>query len=63
MSLDFDVTRDVLIPRPDTEFCSNRQLFLQEQSRSTRARFDLCCGSGCIGHFPSRIMRKTQRSF
>ncbi len=47
MSLEFNVSTDVLIPRPDTEAlceyvlerCKGKKLYIA----------DLCCGSGCIG--------------
>lgn len=48
MGLPFDVTPDVLIPRPDTESLVNEALgFLQ--SREEPRVLDLCTGCGCIG--------------
>lgn len=44
----FVVTRDVLIPRGDTEWLCDAAV--QEAKKRTRPRvLDLCCGSGCIG--------------
>lgn len=44
-----DVTRDVLIPRPDTETLVDRGiLFVRDLPEGTRV-LDLCAGSGCVG--------------
>ncbi len=48
-SLPFQVTRDVLIPRPETEFLLDRVLALVDPSNLRSAEIlDLCCGSGVI---------------
>jgi len=44
-SLDFIVTPDVLIPRPDTEILVDEIIPIAEDKRV----LDICCGSGCIG--------------
>lgn len=44
-SLDFFVTTDVLIPRPDTETLVDQIIPLASGKRV----LDICCGSGCIG--------------
>jgi release factor glutamine methyltransferase len=50
MSLDFDVTRDVLIPRPDTEILAEQAIaFCKSKADQPVRVLDLCCGSGCIG--------------
>lgn len=47
--LTLDITRDVLIPRPDTETLVERGiLFVRDLPEDTRV-LDLCAGSGCIG--------------
>ena len=47
--LTLDITRDVLIPRPDTETLVERGiLFVRDLPEGTRV-LDLCAGSGCIG--------------
>ncbi len=46
--LEFKVTPDVLIPRPETEFIIEAALtFAQDRNRQVRI-IDLCTGSGCI---------------
>jgi release factor glutamine methyltransferase len=49
-NLEFDVTRDVLIPRPDTEtLVENVLQFVRHQGGFEAPRvLDLCTGSGCI---------------
>ena len=49
-NLEFDVTRDVLIPRPDTEtLVENVLQFFRNQAGMESPRvLDLCTGSGCI---------------
>lgn len=49
-NLEFDVTRDVLIPRPDTEtLVENVLQYFRHQVDLTAPRvLDLCTGSGCI---------------
>jgi len=48
MGLEFIVTPDVLIPRPDTETVVESLLPAARGIKSPRV-LDLCCGSGCIG--------------
>lgn len=47
MSLEFMVTPDVLIPRPDTETLC--EWVIRECKGKKLNVLDLCCGSGCIG--------------
>lgn len=49
-NLEFEVTRDVLIPRPDTETLVENvlQLFRAEGGLSSPRVLDPCTGSGCI---------------
>ena len=48
-SLEFRVTPDVLIPRPETETLVDRALaFLKAQTNPTPRVLDLCTGSGCV---------------
>jgi release factor glutamine methyltransferase len=49
-NLEFDVTRDVLIPRPDTETLVENVLQLARHQSGLEAPrvLDLCTGSGCI---------------
>jgi release factor glutamine methyltransferase len=44
-SLDFEVTRDVLVPRPDTETLIEAAV---ARVAAPSRMLDLCCGSGCI---------------
>ena len=47
--LTLDISRDVLIPRPDTETLVERGiLFVRDLPEGTRV-LDLCAGSGCVG--------------
>ena len=47
--LTLDITREVLIPRPDTETLVERGiLFVRDLPEDTRV-LDLCAGSGCVG--------------
>lgn len=48
MGFDFKVTKDVLIPRPDTETLVNEVLRCTNDRRELRI-LDLCTGSGAIG--------------
>ena len=45
-SLEFEVTRDVLIPRPDTEILAQWAI---DVTRDGNRVLDICCGSGCLG--------------
>lgn len=46
----FEVTPDVLIPRPDTEWLLQRgDIWLRQQRYQRAALLDLGCGSGCVG--------------
>lgn len=45
--LDFRVTPDVLIPRPETALLAERSIALG-RSQPDFSLLDLCCGSGCI---------------
>ncbi len=49
-NLEFDITRDVLIPRPDTETLVENVLQLARRQSGFEAPrvLDLCTGSGCI---------------
>ncbi|HWE03974.1 MAG TPA: peptide chain release factor N(5)-glutamine methyltransferase [Tepidisphaeraceae bacterium] len=49
-NLEFEVTRDVLIPRPDTETLVENvlQYFRHEAGMQSPRVLDLCTGSGCI---------------
>jgi release factor glutamine methyltransferase len=46
--LDFAVTRDVLIPRPETELIIEAVLGFTKQKDQALTIIDLCTGSGCI---------------
>lgn len=46
--LDFAVTRDVLIPRPETELVIEAVLGFTKKKDQTITIIDLCTGSGCI---------------
>jgi release factor glutamine methyltransferase len=46
--LDFMVTRDVLIPRPETELIIETALGIAEKKDKQLTIIDLCTGSGCI---------------
>ena len=47
--LTLDITRDVLIPRPDTELLAQRAIELARAAGEGARVLDLCAGSGCIG--------------
>lgn len=47
--LTLDITRDVLIPRSDTEVLADRAIELAVASGVGARVLDLCAGSGCIG--------------
>ena len=68
-NLEIDVTRDVLIPRPDTEtLVENVLQFVRNQGGFEAPRvLDLCTGSGCIAaaiahHLKSSIVTATDIS-
>ena len=47
--LPLDISKDVLIPRPDTEVLAGEAIeYLKQQTGEMRV-LDLCAGSGCIG--------------
>jgi release factor glutamine methyltransferase len=46
--LDFQVTPDVLIPRPETELIVERAIGFVKKAGSQPTILDLCTGSGCI---------------
>ena len=49
-SMEFEITRDVLIPRPDSETVVEKaiQLLRSESGLESPRVLDLCTGSGCI---------------
>lgn len=47
-SLDFKVTKDVLIPRPETEIIIEETIKLAAHDSRPATILDLCTGSGCI---------------
>jgi len=68
-NLEFDVTRDVLIPRPDTEtLVENVLQLVRHQSGFESPRvLDLCTGSGCVAaaiayHLNSAVVTATEVS-
>jgi release factor glutamine methyltransferase len=68
-NLEFDVSRDVLIPRPDTEtLVENVLQFVRHQAGFESPRvLDLCTGSGCIAaaiayHLKSAVVTATEIS-
>lgn len=49
--LTIKVTPDVLIPRPETEILVEKiAAQLSEMDLEGKVLWDMCCGSGCIGH-------------
>lgn len=48
-NLDFEVTPDVLIPRPETELLVERSIVWLNQNPNRRQAADVGTGSGCIG--------------
>lgn len=46
--LPLDITRDVLIPRPDTEVLAERAIAAARRFAAPRV-LDICAGSGCVG--------------
>jgi release factor glutamine methyltransferase len=68
-NLEFDVTRDVLIPRPDTETVVENviQLIRRQSGLEAPRILDLCTGSGCIAaaiahHVKSAVVTATDIS-
>ena len=68
-NLEFDVTRDVLIPRPDTETLVENvtQLVRHQAGLESPRVLDLCTGSGCIAcaigyHIKNSIVIATEIS-
>jgi release factor glutamine methyltransferase len=47
-SLSFEVTPDVLIPRPETELLVDQALAACKQAQRTMKMWDACTGSGCV---------------
>lgn len=48
--LPLDISREVLVPRTDTELLAERAIELARQAPEQPPKvLDLCCGSGCIG--------------
>ena len=47
--LPLDISRDVLIPRMDTELLAERAILLAKEAGEGARVLDLCAGSGCIG--------------
>lgn len=47
--LTLDITRDVLIPRMDTEVLAERAILLARAAGEGARVLDLCAGSGCVG--------------
>lgn len=43
------ITKDVLIPRNDTEVLAEKAIDLLRLKNETTRVLDLCCGSGCLG--------------
>jgi release factor glutamine methyltransferase len=49
-TLDLEVSRDVLIPRPETELLVDKVVeLLKKEETNGKVFVDLCAGSGCIG--------------
>jgi len=47
--LPLDISRDVLIPRLDTEVLAERAILLARENGAETRVLDLCAGSGCVG--------------
>ena len=47
--LPLDISRDVLIPRADTELLAERAILYARKAGEEARVLDLCAGSGCIG--------------
>ncbi|MBI5894138.1 MAG: peptide chain release factor N(5)-glutamine methyltransferase [Deltaproteobacteria bacterium] len=66
-SLDFKVTKDVLIPRPETEILVEEAVKIRTLNPELRTILDLCTGSGCIAitlakELPDAIIYATDNS-
>ncbi len=57
-SLNFTVTRDVLIPRPETEFLLETVFQKRNTGCLDSGILDLCCGSGVIGVVLARELNR-----
>ncbi len=57
MSIDFDVSENVLIPRPDTEILVERAI--EEISQKPLKVLDMCTGSGAIGISVAKYAKNT----
>ena len=57
-SLDFTVTRDVLIPRPETEFLLETVLKKRSTGCPDPGILDMCCGSGVIAVVLARELNR-----
>jgi len=60
MSLDFEVNRSVMIPRPATEMSVERALDFLSELGEDRLVMDVCTGSGCIGISIAVYARKSR---
>lgn len=47
--LPLEISRDVIVPRPDTEVLAERAILLAKAAGEGARVLDLCAGSGCIG--------------
>ena len=57
-NLEFEVNKDVLIPRSDTETLVDTALaFLKALANPAPRVLDLCTGSGCVAAVRSRVWR------
>ena len=57
-SLNFTVTQDVLIPRPETEFLLETVLKKRDRGIANPRILDMCCGSGIIAVVLARELRR-----